>query len=400
MRVKGLASKCITIASSLMIAWAGAVSPVIAYADSSERENLQQQVNAMAQKIEDATTAYQEAEAKVLSLQQMIEENEARTKEIEQLLPAQRKRTAASIKALYLFQQSSQGLLGIILSSENLNEFIATLSYLDSIHERNTYEINALAKLDDEFTSTKAELMLEYEAAELAQEDASSALDEAREAKRELQRRADEIAAAEEKERAEAVAAAQETIKAAEANKGTEDNKVPENNDTQEQLPAQEQEEEQPAPAPATFTTSSGNTAVVEVPDIEVSVSTEPIISNTTSQESSDWAARIDAYLAGSPLAGYGSTFAAAAAQYGVDPRFSPAISCVESGKGAVCFRPHNAWGWGNVSWPDWETAIYDHVAGLASGYDGTLTLEGAQRYCPPNYQEWYSSVLAEMNSI
>lgn len=400
MHAKGLTRKCMTIACSFMLAWAGAISPAFAYADSSERESLQQQANTMTQKIEEATSAYQAAEAKVLSLQQMIEENEARTSEIEQLLPAQRARTAASIKALYLFQKSSQGLLGLILSSENLNEFIATLSYIDSIHERNTNEINALVQLNDELTSTKAELVFEYEAAELAQEDASSALDQARQAKRELQQRADEIAAAEEKERAEAVAAAQEVIKVADANRSAESNEASQNSDAQEQSPAQEQKVEQPAPASATFTTSSGNTAVVEVPDIEVSASTEPIVSNTTLQESSGWAARIDAYLAGSPLAGYGSTFAAAAAQYGVDPRFSPAISCVESGKGAVCFRPHNAWGWGNVSWPDWETAIYDHVAGLASGYDGTLTLEGAQRYCPPNYQEWYSSVLAEMNSI
>jgi hypothetical protein len=32
--------------------------------------------------------------------------------------------------------------------------------------------------------------------------------------------------------------------------------------------------------------------------------------------------------------------------------------------------------------------------------YGGILTLEGAQMYCPPSYQEWYSSVLAEMSSI
>ena len=112
------------------------------------------------------------------------------------------------------------------------------------------------------------------------------------------------------------------------------------------------------------------------------------------------WATRIDAYLAGSPLAGQGTTFAEAAWAYGVDPRFSPAISAVESSKGLYCFRSHNAWGGGRSSWNTWEDAIWDHVAGLASGYGGHLTYAAAQKYCPPNAARWYSSVLANMERI
>jgi hypothetical protein len=93
--------------------------------------------------------------------------------------------------------------------------------------------------------------------------------------------------------------------------------------------------------------------------------------------------------------------FAQAAAEYGVDPRISPAISCVESGKGVVCFLPHNAWGWGSYSWPDWETAIRGHVSGFASGYGSTITLEGARIYASNDiYREWYTTVLSEMSSI
>ena len=86
-----------------------------------------------------------------------------------------------------------------------------------------------------------------------------------------------------------------------------------------------------------------------------------------------EWSARIDAYLAGSPLSGYGTTFAEAAWENGIDPRWSPAISNTESGKGSVCFLPHNAWGWGSSAWGDWDTAIRAHVAGLASGYGYSL---------------------------
>ena len=113
-----------------------------------------------------------------------------------------------------------------------------------------------------------------------------------------------------------------------------------------------------------------------------------------------EWAGRIDAYLAGSPLAGQGATFASAAWDSGVDPRWSPAISCIESSKGEACFLPHNAWGWGSVSWDSWEEAIYDHVQGLARGYGYTVTREGAAKYCPPNADFWYSRCVEEMNKI
>ena len=113
-----------------------------------------------------------------------------------------------------------------------------------------------------------------------------------------------------------------------------------------------------------------------------------------------EWAERIDAYLEGSELEGYGRTFAQAAWDYGVDPRFSPGISCVESGKGAVCFRTCNAWGWGGINWPDWETAINAHVKGLADGYGYSVTREGATSYNYETPAAWYDRVLEEMAKI
>lgn len=114
-----------------------------------------------------------------------------------------------------------------------------------------------------------------------------------------------------------------------------------------------------------------------------------------------EWTARIDAYLEGSPLAGYGATFAEAAWNNGVDPRWSPAISNTESTKGANCFRSHNAWGWmGDASWSSWEEAINAHVAGLAEGYGYTISVANAKKYCPPTYLDWYEKTLSEMAKI
>jgi hypothetical protein len=113
-----------------------------------------------------------------------------------------------------------------------------------------------------------------------------------------------------------------------------------------------------------------------------------------------EWTPRIDAYLAGSPLAGMGFVFANASYDYNVDPRWSPAIACVESNKGRINLGYYNAWGWGDASWPNWETAIYTHVKGLSIGYGYTVSQSGAQKYCPTNAEYWYRSVLGEMGSI
>lgn len=131
---------------------------------------------------------------------------------------------------------------------------------------------------------------------------------------------------------------------------------------------------------------------LASLPDVDWSVGEEAFVA--------EWTERIDAYLAGSPLAGMGAVFAQAAWDNGVDPRFSPAISNTESGKGSHCFLPYNAWGWGQSSWGSWEEAINAHVAGLANGYGYSLTYAAAQKYCPPNTDHWFHNTLAQMMLI
>ena len=115
-----------------------------------------------------------------------------------------------------------------------------------------------------------------------------------------------------------------------------------------------------------------------------------------------EWTERIDAYLEGSELEGLGSVFAEAAWEYGVDPRWSPAIANTESSKGESCFEAYNAWGWmdDSVSWSSWTEAIYAHVEGLSEIYGYSITYSAAQTYCPPNYEVWFSNTLSEMLTI
>ncbi|MBO4352756.1 MAG: hypothetical protein J5818_04595 [Eggerthellaceae bacterium] len=122
-----------------------------------------------------------------------------------------------------------------------------------------------------------------------------------------------------------------------------------------------------------------------------------------------EWAPRINAYFAGTAMSGTGEAFARAAWRYCIDPRWSPAISCVESGKGAKCIRPYNAWGWGAAdsdpqklaaTWSSWDEAIDAHVRGLARGYGYTITPRAAEVYCPPNHELWYDATSSEMAKI
>ena len=114
----------------------------------------------------------------------------------------------------------------------------------------------------------------------------------------------------------------------------------------------------------------------------------------------SEWTDRINAYLSGTELDGYGAVFAEAAWENGVDPRWSPAISNTESTNGASCFLPYNAWGWGDSGFSDWETAIRAHVAGLSEVYGYSITVDAARTYCPPNYVHWYSNTIKQMALI
>lgn len=110
----------------------------------------------------------------------------------------------------------------------------------------------------------------------------------------------------------------------------------------------------------------------------------------STDAEIEGWAQRIDGYLEGTELAGYGRLFAECAARYQVDPRLSPAISTTESGNGRVCVAPYNAWGWGGpgnwASWDSWEEAIEAHVSGLASNGYASMGREECASYCDESY--------------
>lgn len=376
----------LTLALSLGGILSGMAHPKPAFADDIAAPNTQSnpdtsaEPDALQADIERTAAAYDEAAAHVAELEQQIADNEAKISQLETDLPQQQERGATAMRTLYRLQQDSPGIINLILNATSLNDFLTAFEYVTQMQERNLDAITQLKGMQDELASTRASLNEAKATADEEAQIAESALAAAQAAREEAQRKAQEEAAA---QAAAAAAAAAQEAAAAQA--------------------AQEQ-------AAASANTSATDTAQPSTPETsQPSTSTEPVQTPTPDNADwstdkatfvAEWSGRIDAYLSGSPLGGYGSTFAEAAWDYGVDPRWSPAISNTESTKGRYCANLHNAWGWGNISWDSWEEAIRSHVRGLANGYGYTISVSAAQKYCPPNWEHWYNATLNQMNII
>ena len=280
------------------------------------------------------------------------------------------------------------------MSSDNFYDLLTTIQYLDVIQNHSNDAVEELNNLSTELAQTQSSLDIQKKQAEKEQENVQETLDEAIEARERLE---EEIAAQAAAEAAARQAALEEAIRAVEAAKARQEQERAEAA-AQANPTNPDAAEDQSGSDDTSFTTESGEQVEVQIPE-----SANPSEVDWQSDREtfiSEWAPRIDAFLAGSPLDGQGATFAGAAWDNGCDPRLSPSIAMVESSLGRYCFLPHNAWGWGSSSWSSWEEAIYAHAEGLAAGYDGHLTLEGAKKYCPPNWAYWYLTVLSCMEQI
>lgn len=379
----------------------GAFGPLTALADeTSDGGDAPKTAYQLQQDIETAQAAYTEARDQAEDAANKVAEHEEKIVDIEEnLLPEQQERTGKAARELYKLQQNSVGLVDVLLNAGSLRDFITHFEYISYVTDKHRGEIERLTTMKDELRNSRTALREAQEEADAKASEAEAALDAAKEAQAEAQRRVEEEALMQAQIAANAAAMAEEPRHndapsetpstpstpsgSSNNNSGAGNTDNPGNGGGQDQNPGNADNGGNSGDTGGAGSDSGG----VQPPPPE-------------NDSLAGWAARIDAYLAGSPMAGQGTTFASAALAYGVDPRFSPAIACAESGKGAFCFLPYNAWGWGGCSWDSWEEAINDHVRGLASIYGFSPTIEGAQMYCPPNWQHWYNMVCSQMALI
>lgn len=151
---------------------------------------------------------------------------------------------------------------------------------------------------------------------------------------------------------------------------------------------------------------SLGNLSISTSVEIEENVIVKEVVINETPQYKPDAkkVENIRKYLAGrhAPLADYAEEFVKAADHYNIDYRIIAAISVIESGGGKHNFRPHNAWGWGKMTFENWTEGIWTVSAGISRYYSRGLTTPQliAPYYCPPNAVKWAQNVTFVMNQI
>lgn len=316
-----------------------------------ESEQLESQVKQSAQAYNDALARQEELAAEIEALDERIAELESK-------LPAQQERSDESVRALYKYEYDSSSVLMMLLESSSVTDMLAIIDSYNWIIEYNTTEINTAIEMRAELQNARESLESNKESAQRAAEEALASLQEAQAARERMAARAAAVQAAEQQ-------AMQNILDSSSAT-----------------------DAEKQAASSASSSASTASTSNVGW-------------SADKSQFVRKWAPRIDAYLAGSPMAGTGEYYAAAAWDNGVDPRWAPAISYVESGKGAACYRSHNAWGYGGYSFSSWEEGINRVVSGLGSSmYGGYLTREAAAIYCPSNVDHWYNSCAEQMAQI
>ena len=340
------------------------------------------------QEVERTAAEYEDAMRKADEATEALDQNRARMEELEAQIPEQEARSSTAVREQYKLQQQSSGVLELLLGADSFYDFLQSFEYIDRISNANLDEMNRLSDMQAELDETEGLLRQAKRDADENAQRAEEALNEAKAAREEAQRRAQEEA----RRQAEAAAAAAVAAAEAEQQRAAEEEQAAEN--------------EEPTPSGASEKSPDADSTNPEQQSGEEAAPTETPTddgADWTAEQSAfieEWTSRIDAYLEGSPMAGQGKAFASAAWAYGVDPRWSPAIACIESSKGAACFNPHNAWGWGSESWSSWEAAIDAHVRGLARGYGYTITIDAAKKYCPPNWQKWYDNTSAQMNLI
>ncbi|MCL2807446.1 MAG: hypothetical protein FWD27_04685 [Coriobacteriia bacterium] len=303
--------------------------------------------------VDEASARFDDATTQIAELRKEIELLSNRIDTIQECLPDARDLSDQAARDYYRMLSTSNPFLEMVLGATSLTEFFAKVEYSTRLNQSYIDNITSLTRLNDELEGNRGELEGMMVALEDERLRAEEALIDAQNAR----------LAAEETARLIAEATAAATAAAAAAAAAAEESHVP------------------AAPLPPSF------------PGMPESPSDKQAFVDL-------WTPRIDAYLAGSPMAGFGYAFANAAFDYNVDPRWSPAIACLESSKGRYCFRAYNAWGWGQVDWPDWETAIYAHIRGMSTGYGYTISEAAARKYCPPNWAHWYTVISSEMTRI
>lgn len=134
-------------------------------------------------RIDQSNEAYNTAVAHANELQDQIDANEARLAQIEEELPAKKDAAAKSLRVSYKMQAGSGDLIQLLLSSEDFNEVISTLQYLEKITSHNNAAVEDLAQATDELEQVQSALASQKAQVDSEVQSALASLNEANDAR-------------------------------------------------------------------------------------------------------------------------------------------------------------------------------------------------------------------------
>lgn len=137
-------------------------------------------------KVDEASQAYNDATQKVSELQSKIEESQAKIDEVNAKLPEQKDKAATSMSAAYKMQQSTPGLVSMLLSAETFSDFLTNFQYVTAIQRSNAQAVNELVTMEQELSNAQATLDAAQEEATAQQQQAESSFASAEGALNEL----------------------------------------------------------------------------------------------------------------------------------------------------------------------------------------------------------------------
>lgn len=134
-------------------------------------------------RIDESNEAYNTAVAHATELQDQIDANEARLAQIEEELPAKKDAAAKSLRVSYKMQAGGGDLIQLLLSSEDFNEVISTLQYLEKITSHNNAAVEDLAQATDELEQVQSALASQKAQVDSEVQSALASLTEANDAR-------------------------------------------------------------------------------------------------------------------------------------------------------------------------------------------------------------------------
>lgn len=105
-----------------------------------------------------ASDSYNQAQDALDALNKQIADNETQIADLEAKLPELQKKSAAALRANYKMSQTRTAFLELLLASDDFNQFITTLAYLNDATEANARDIQDLADAKNQLETTQAQL--------------------------------------------------------------------------------------------------------------------------------------------------------------------------------------------------------------------------------------------------